>query len=62
MPGRGGEFESEVSHHSSGIHVVVKGCIGMEKFKGKKVTFVTTWLQRRRLQKLSIFDQGIFEN
>ena len=42
------EFESEVSSLSSGIHVVVQSCIGMEKFEGKEVTFVTEWLQRGR--------------
>ena len=47
MPLLGEEFDSEVSNLSTGIQVVFQGCIGMENFKGKELTFVTKWLQRR---------------
>jgi len=42
-------WEPEVSSLSSRIHVVVPG---MEKFKGKDVTFVSEWLTSQGLEEL----------
>jgi len=59
LPGWGGEFQLEVSSLSSRIHMVVPG---MEKFKGKEVTFVSGWVTSQGLLKLCSIFEGMFKN